>query len=51
MTHSTPRHIRDVEQAINAAQVDEKTIVCNILYHPFHDSIVFEFVEGLFPEL
>ena len=47
MVHAAPRHIRDVQQAIDAAKVDEHTEVGNVLDHAHADLAFLEFGEQL----
>src|SRR5512147_1128173 len=33
MPHASPGHIRDVQQPIDAAEVDKRSVVCDVLDH------------------
>ena len=50
MLNSAPRHIGDVQQAVDAAEVDESAIVGDVLHRAFQDDALFEDAEGLFLE-
>ena len=50
MLHAAPRHIGDVQQAVDAAEVDESAIVGDVLHRAFEDDALFEHAEGLFLE-
>ena len=47
MTHATPGHVGDVQQAVDAAQVDERTVVGNVLDHALHDRAFLQRLEQL----
>src|SRR5690606_21307994 len=44
MTHAAPGHVGDVQQAVDAAQVDERTVVGDVLDHALDHGA---FVQGL----
>jgi len=47
MVNAAPRHVRDVKQAVNAAQVDERAEIRDVLDRTFADLAFFEFSEDL----
>ena len=42
---AAPRHVGDVEQAVEAAEVDERAVVGDVLDHAVHDLPLFEALE------
>src|ERR1700677_107721 len=50
MLQAAPGHIRDMQQAVDTAKVNERTVVGNILDRAFEDHALFEHLEGLFFE-
>src|SRR5207302_4718402 len=48
MLNAAPRHISDVEQAVESAQVDERAVVGDIFDGAFEDHAFFEHLECLF---
>src|SRR5690606_27689830 len=48
---ATPGHVRDVEQAVDAAEVDERTVVGEVLDLALEDGALGEVLEGLLLEL
>ena len=47
MRHAAPRHVRHVEQPVDAAKVDERAVVGDVLDRPFEDDALFEDLERL----
>src|SRR6185437_15621637 len=47
MGETSPRHIGDVQQAIDAAQVDEGAVVGQVLHRAVEDCALFEVLKGL----
>ena len=42
MVHAAPRHVGDVEQAVDAAEIDERTVLGDVLDHAVDDLTLFE---------
>src|SRR5262245_54076645 len=51
MTDARPRHVGDVEQAIDAAEVDEGAVVGDVLHRALEDDSLLEHLERLLLEL
>src|SRR5690606_35593184 len=51
MTDAAPRHVGDVEQAVDAAEVDEGAVVGEVVDHALEDRAVLQLLEGLLLEL
>ena len=47
MVDTTPCHVGDVQQAVDAAQVDERTIIGDVLDHAFDHLTLFEVLDDL----
>src|SRR5690606_29503756 len=47
MVDAAPCHVGDVQQAVDAAEVDERTVVGDVLDHAFHDLTLFEVLDDL----
>jgi len=47
VVHPAPRHIRDVEQAIDTAQINERTVISDVLDHTFDDIALIELADDL----
>jgi len=47
MLDALPRHVGDVEQPVDAAEVDERTVVGEVLDHAFDDRAFLQLVEEL----
>jgi hypothetical protein len=47
MLDALPRHVRDVQQAVDAAEVDERTVVGEVLDHALDDRAFLQLVEQL----
>src|SRR6478736_9927571 len=47
MTHALPRHVGDVQQAIDAAEVDERTVIGEVLDDALDDCIFLQALEQL----
>src|SRR5262245_60321677 len=45
MRHAAPRHVGDVEQAVDAAQIDERAVIGDVLDHAAEDLALGERVE------
>ncbi len=43
----SPRHISHVQQAINAAQIDERAVICQVLDLPLEDYVFFNLFKRL----
>ncbi len=48
VTHALPRHVGDVQQAVDAAEVDERAVVGEVLDHALDDRAFLQAVEQLF---
>src|SRR5690606_11056058 len=48
MTHALPRHVGDVQQAVDAAEVDERTVVGEVLDHALDDRVLLQALHELF---
>src|SRR5262249_36299888 len=48
---AAPRHVRDVEQAVDAAEVDEGAVVGEVLHHTHQHHALLELLEGALLEL
>ena len=44
---AAPRHVGDVQQAVDAAEVDERAVVGEVLDHALEDRALLEVLEGL----
>ena len=51
LVHAAPRHVGDVQQAVDAAEVDEGAVVGDVLHDAFEDDALFEHLQGLLLEL
>src|SRR5882724_11037511 len=51
MSEASPAHVCDVEQAVEAAQIDERTVVGQVLHRAVHHRALFEVLERLAAEL
>jgi len=51
VAHVTPAHVGDVQQTVDAAQVDEGAVVGQVLDHAGQDRTLLELLEGLLLEL
>src|SRR5690606_1632827 len=47
MRHALPRHVRDVQQAVDAAQVDERAVVGDVLDDAFADFALLQLADQL----
>src|ERR1700736_6201366 len=47
MLDAAPRHIGDMQQAIDAAEVDEGAVIGDVLHRAFEDDALFEHFERL----
>src|SRR5262249_7708665 len=47
MTHATPRQVGDVQQAVDAAQVDERAVVGDVLDDALDDGALFQSLQQL----
>src|ERR1700689_243337 len=50
MLQAAPRHVRDIQQAVDPAEANECAIVSDILDRAFEDHALFEHLERLFLE-
>src|SRR5215470_15601434 len=50
MPDPSPRHVRDMNNAVNAAYVDEGRVSRKCFHHAFKDCSLFQHLEGVFPE-
>ncbi len=50
MRHASPAHIGDVEKAVDATEVDKRTVVGEVFDDAVDDSAGFQLLEGLFLE-
>ena len=48
MLQTAPRHVGDVEQAVDPAEIDERAVVGDVLDGAFEDDALFEYLERLF---
>ncbi len=48
MTHTLPRHVGDVQEAIDAAEVDERAVIGEVLDDALDDSTFLQTLEQLF---
>ena len=48
MLHALPGHVGDVQQAVDAAEVDERTVVGEVLDHALDDRAFLQTLEQLF---
>src|SRR5262249_41499453 len=47
MAHTPPRKIGDVQQAVDAAEIDERTVVGDVLDDALHDGALFQRLQQL----
>ncbi len=47
MSQASPGHIGDVQQAVDAAQVDERAVLGQVLHHAGENRAFFQVLEGL----
>ncbi len=45
MVHATPCHVGDVQQTVDAAEVDERTVIGDVLDDAFNDLTLFEVLD------
>src|SRR5690606_16485254 len=50
MVHPAPAHVGDVEEAVDAAQIDERTVLGDVLDRAGDDLTLLEVLEGLLLE-
>src|SRR6185312_3661140 len=48
VTHALPRHVGDVQQAVDAAEVDERTVIGEVLDDALDDRAFLQALEQLF---
>src|SRR5207237_7205976 len=46
--YSSPRHVRDVQQAVDAAEIDERAVVGDVLHLTLEDDALLEHLQRLF---
>src|SRR5262245_26382772 len=51
VTDAAPGHVGDVEQAVDAAEVDEGAVVSEVLHHALQDCTLAQVLEGLLLQL
>src|ERR671936_1883163 len=51
MSDAAPRHVRDVEQAVDAAQIDERAVVGEVLHDPGEDRAFLQLLQRVLLQL
>src|SRR5262245_32494928 len=49
MADTAPGHVRDMEQPVDAAEVDERPVICDIFHHPLNQLPFLQGGKGCFP--
>jgi len=48
MLHTSPRKVRDVEKTVDTTKINKRSVIGDIFYNPFHDTVFLENLEGFF---